>query len=258
MGAPVTPSSSASVRPLTTDSGRSATTSEPGRASSSRRLIEQPLRLRARPRALEGEAAAQLLAVQDEDGVAAVERLRPGDAPALLVGALVPDDHAAVAERALEGVVAHPVVLDLDGEALCGRVEGGALGHRPGPHHAVDLQAQVVVVRRRLVLLHDEDAGADAADPELLVPLDARVARRTAPSPRYAISASSASGAPSAWSSRPVGRTQPSTPSPRACAATASASRPPSSVRAHRPLARSHRASVARSAGAGTPCTSVM
>ena len=38
--------------------------------------------------------------------MAAVERLRPGDAAALLVGAAVPDDHAAVAERALEVVVA--------------------------------------------------------------------------------------------------------------------------------------------------------
>ena len=59
------------MRPLSTERGRSATTSEPGRASSSRRLIKQPLRLDARPRALQGEAATQLLAVQDEHGVAA-------------------------------------------------------------------------------------------------------------------------------------------------------------------------------------------
>src|SRR3954447_21653074 len=50
-------------------------------------LDQQPLRLGARPRALEGDPAAQLLAVQDEDGVAALERLRPGDAATLLIGA---------------------------------------------------------------------------------------------------------------------------------------------------------------------------
>ena len=76
-------------------------------------LDQQPLRLLAGPGALQGEAAAQLLAVQDEDGVAALERLGPGDAAALLVGAAVPDDHAAVAERALEVVVGDRVVLDL-------------------------------------------------------------------------------------------------------------------------------------------------
>ena len=68
-------------------------------------LDQQPLRLLAGAGALQGEAAAQLLAVEDEDGVAALERLRPGDPAALLVGAAVPDDHAALAERALEVVV---------------------------------------------------------------------------------------------------------------------------------------------------------
>ncbi len=97
--------------------------SDPGRASSSRRLISSHCGLSPATRALEREAAAQLLAVQDEDGVAAVERLRPGDASALLVGAAVPDDHAAGPDRALEGVVRRVVVLDLDGETLDRRVE---------------------------------------------------------------------------------------------------------------------------------------
>jgi hypothetical protein len=39
-------------------------------------LDQQPLRLGARSSALEREAAAELLAVEDEDGVAALERLR--------------------------------------------------------------------------------------------------------------------------------------------------------------------------------------
>src|SRR3954453_1636154 len=132
-------------------------------------LDQQPL---PRPGALQREAAAQLLAVQDEDRVAALERLGPRDAPALLVGPAVPDDHAPAAEPALEAVVRLGVVVDLDGEALDGGIERWALRHGPRAHDAVDLQAEVVVVRRRGVLLHDEDAGADAAHGELLVALD--------------------------------------------------------------------------------------
>src|SRR3954471_5138605 len=60
-------------------------------------LDQQPLRLGARPGALEREAAAPLLAVQDEARVAALEPPRPGHAAALLVGAAVPDDDAAAA-----------------------------------------------------------------------------------------------------------------------------------------------------------------
>src|SRR3954465_6996898 len=81
-------------------------------------LDQQPLRLGARSRALERETAAHFLAVQDEDAVAALERLGPRHAAALLIGAAVPHDHAALAERALEVVVSQAVVLDLDGQAL--------------------------------------------------------------------------------------------------------------------------------------------
>src|SRR3954470_381316 len=75
-------------------------------------LDQQPLRLGARSRALQREASTQLLAVQHEDRVAAVERLGPGDAAALLVGSAVPHDHAALAERALEIVVVRAVIPD--------------------------------------------------------------------------------------------------------------------------------------------------
>src|SRR6185436_3354047 len=93
-------------------------------------LDEQPLRSRARAGALEREAAAQALAVQDEDGVAALERLGPGDAAALLVGALVPDPRLGGSRR------------QLDREALVGRVHRRALRHRPRADRAVDLQLQ--------------------------------------------------------------------------------------------------------------------
>src|SRR5690242_13566509 len=103
-------------------------------------LDQQPLRLGARSRPLEREAPAELLAVQDEDRVAAVERLRPRDAAALLVGPAIPDDHAAVAETALEVVVAQAVVVDLYGQALGGGIERRPLRHSPGPHDPADLQ----------------------------------------------------------------------------------------------------------------------
>src|SRR3954447_18208589 len=137
-------------------------------------LDQQPLRLLAAAGALQGEAALQLLAVEDEDGVAALQRFGPGDPPALLVGAAVPGLHPAAVELALEVVVGERVVADLDRQALYRRVHRGLLRHRPGAHHPVDLEPQVVMVRGRLVLLDDEDAGANAADGELLVALDLR------------------------------------------------------------------------------------
>jgi len=110
--------------------------------------------------------------VQDENGMPALERLRPSDAAALLVLPAVPDDHPALSGRAFEGVVRERVVLDLHGEALRARIERRALRHGPRAHRAADLQAKVEVTRRRGVLLDDEYARAHAADGELLVTLD--------------------------------------------------------------------------------------
>src|SRR6202035_6076790 len=107
--------------------------------------------------------------MEHEYRVAARERLRPGDAPALLVGAAIPDDHSVRPTPALEGVVRRAVVGDLDGEALDGRVQRGPFGDRPRAHDPVELQAQVEMMRGRGVLLDDEHPGADAADRELLV-----------------------------------------------------------------------------------------
>ena len=163
--------SCARVLPLRTEAGDSATTSEPGSASSSLRLISShcgfsPGRVRCR-----AKPPLQLLAVEDEDRVAALQRLRPGNPAALLVAAPVPDDHAAASDPALELVVGDLVVLDLDREAFDRRVHRRALGYRPGAHRPVDLEPEVEVVGGRRVLLDDEDAGADAADRELLVAL---------------------------------------------------------------------------------------
>ena len=78
--------------------------------------------------------------------------------------------------RAFEVVVRERVVLDLDREALDCRVHRRALRHRPGAHRPVDLEPDVEVVRRRLMLLDDKRAGDYAADRELLVAFDAHVA----------------------------------------------------------------------------------
>src|SRR4051794_39065865 len=63
-------------------------------------LDQQPLGLLAAAGALQGEASLQLLAVEDEDGVAALQRLRPRHPTALLVGAAVPGLHPAAVELA--------------------------------------------------------------------------------------------------------------------------------------------------------------
>ena len=75
----------------------------------------------------------------------ALERLRPRHPPALLVAPAVPNDHATLADPALEVVVAHRVVFHLDREALDRRVERRPLRHGPRAHHPADLEAQVEV-----------------------------------------------------------------------------------------------------------------
>ena len=52
------------------------------------------------------------------------------------------------------------MVLGLGGVALVGRVERGPLGHRPALQHAVDFEAEIVVVGTRRVLVDDEAALA--------------------------------------------------------------------------------------------------
>ncbi len=75
--------------------------------------------------------------------------------------AAVPQHDGAAAvlafrDRAFEFVVFDRVVFDLDGEPLLARHQGRTARHRPALHHAVELEAQVVVQPRRRVLLDDE------------------------------------------------------------------------------------------------------
>src|SRR5437870_232390 len=110
--------------------------------------------------------------MKDEYRMATIERLGPRHAAALFVGATIPDDYRAAAGAPLKVVVREGVVLHLHCEALDRRVHRWAFGHRPGPHDAGDLEADVEVVSARLVLLDDEDSRRDAADRELLMPFD--------------------------------------------------------------------------------------
>src|SRR4051812_26887792 len=135
-------------------------------------LDQQPLGLLPVACPLQGKAAPQLLAVEDEDRMTALQSLRPRHTATLLVATPVPDDHPAAADLALETVVGERVVLDLDREPLDGRIHRRPLGHCPGAHLAADLEPQVEVMRGGSMLLDDEDAGADPADRELLVALD--------------------------------------------------------------------------------------
>ena len=136
------------------------------------------LRLAARgPRPLatrphERELAAQLVALEVEQELSAREpffRVLDGNpAPE------VPDDHGPrpvvpLGNHALEVRVLDRMVLDVHGEPLLGRVERGALRHRPGEQHAAPFEPQVVVEPARGVLLHHEQARAvGALGPERL------------------------------------------------------------------------------------------
>jgi hypothetical protein len=111
------------------------------------------------------EAPAQLRAVQRELQLTLLH------GPAGVVGLLrlerapVPDDDVAGAvlaarDDAFEVEVLKGVVLDVNGHAPHGRIEGGPTGHRPTHEDAVDLQPEVIVKSRGAVALHDETACA--------------------------------------------------------------------------------------------------
>ena len=128
-------------------------------------LDEKPLPATARPD--EHPRTLELLPQQHELEIALRElAIGIGLVPEPSLGdrrpdALVPDHHGSAAVRALgdhalELVVVHRMRLGLHGEPLDGGIERRPLGDRPGEHHPAVLQAEVVVERRRAVLLDDE------------------------------------------------------------------------------------------------------
>ena len=62
----------------------------------------------------------------------------------------------ALRDGALEAVVLDRVVLDMHGQPLLAGDKARAAGDRPALHHAVKLEAEVVMQAPRRVLLDDE------------------------------------------------------------------------------------------------------
>jgi len=126
-------------------------------------LAEQPvLALLAGPRfhADEQPFALHPCPVEDEMEMALVDVLR-ALARDRLPGAAIPQHHAAatifaLGDHALEIGVAHRMVLGAHRESLVGGIGARPPGHRPAFKHAVDLEPEVVMEPRRIVLLDDE------------------------------------------------------------------------------------------------------
>src|SRR3546814_4079534 len=67
-----------------------------------------------------------------------------------------PVPYTALCRSALEGRVGKRMVLGPHREAFLARIEARPACHRPALEHAVDLEPQVPVQPRRVVLLHHE------------------------------------------------------------------------------------------------------
>src|SRR5918992_1952297 len=114
----------------------------------------------------DGVAAVEPLAVEDElDLALAQSGARRGLVRLGLPGAPVPDDDVPGAvlllrDDALERQVLDRVVLGAHRQPSHLGVQGRALGNGPADEHAVDLEPEVVVQRRRAVSLHGEATAA--------------------------------------------------------------------------------------------------
>ncbi|MHC2538449.1 hypothetical protein ACVJMY_008018 [Bradyrhizobium diazoefficiens] len=103
-------------------------------------------------------ASVQLFAVQRELQVA-LPKTTLGIIG--LPGAAVPQHDRAAAilafrDRSFEIAIVERMVLDLDRQPLVVRIERGALRHRPGLEHAVELEAEIVVQPAGVMLLDHE------------------------------------------------------------------------------------------------------
>src|SRR5580692_5289299 len=106
-------------------------------------------------------AAMQALALEREFQVAGAQRLLGRFGSFRNPVAAIPELHRAAAvfacrNRSLEITVVERMVFHLDGEALIGRIIGGAASDRPGLENAIELEPQVVMQAPRRVLLDDE------------------------------------------------------------------------------------------------------
>ncbi len=82
-------------------------------------------------------------------------------------GAFVPELHGSrtvipLGNDAFEAAVLQRMVLHLDRQPPVPGLETGALGNRPAPQHAVELQPEIVVQRPRGMLLDEESQAFGA------------------------------------------------------------------------------------------------
>src|SRR5262249_43149731 len=78
---------------------------------------------------------------------------------------LVPQHHRAAAilalgDGAFEGGVVERMILGAHRETLHRRIGARRLGHRPALEHALHLDAEIIMLATRPMMLHDETAGA--------------------------------------------------------------------------------------------------
>ena len=123
-------------------------------------LLALVFRLALQPR--EHPAAVELFARQTEFERARLQALF--DVVHRRPCAAVPDDHRPAAifaggDNTFEVDVFERMVFGLDRQPLVGRVERGALRNGPAFEHVTDLQPEIVVVGRRVVLVHDESVA---------------------------------------------------------------------------------------------------
>ena len=87
-----------------------------------------------------------------------------------LPGAAIPELHGAAAilavgNSAFEIAVIERVILDLDRQPLVVRIDRGTARHRPGLEDAVELEPEIVMQPRRVVLLDHESPLLSTAPP---------------------------------------------------------------------------------------------
>ena len=106
--------------------------------------------------------ALHAVAVEDEMEMPLGDGLARILARDRLPGAVIPQHHRAAAilalgDRALERRIGHGMVFGADREALVVGIEAGAARDRPALEHAIQLQPEIPMEARRVVLLHHED-----------------------------------------------------------------------------------------------------
>jgi hypothetical protein len=131
---------------------------------------EQPLfAVAGNPRAPagldQGEASAQLPALEDHVDFTLLKLLVGRDAALRLVCTFIPDHHRsrailALGNHPLEIGVLDRMVLRPYGEPLVRRTHGRPFGYCPRYQNAVDRQPKIIMQSTRVMFLHDKETAA--------------------------------------------------------------------------------------------------